>query len=285
MERPTKTSAPSRVPVHPFAAPFVENPSAIGHQDVLGGHPQVLIELHACDGRRTRTRDHHANIFDFLVRDLERIQQRGGGNDRSAVLVIVKNWNVESPFESFLDLKAFRRTNILEIDPTKRRRDQLAGANHVVWIHTVDLDIENIDIGKALEEYALALHHGFARQGADISQSKNRSPVADHGNQIALRRIFIGGVGIALDFEARRRNARRVGEGQVLGGHRWLGGNDLELSRSTLAVVGESLVLQTHWKFLVRAPVMLFESHFVPGRQGRLGSRVARFYQITRGLV
>ena len=43
-------------------------------------------------------------------------------------------------------------------------------------IFGVELDIEDVDIGKALEENRLAFHHRLAGQGADIAQAETAVP-------------------------------------------------------------------------------------------------------------
>ena len=125
----------------------------------------------------------------------------------------MKDRDIESVLQDFLDLETLRRTNILEVDAAEGRRDQLTGSNHVLGVDAVDLDIEDVDIRKTLEEDALSLHHGLARQRTDIAQSENRSPVAHHRNQVALRRVAVGCVRIPLDLQAGGGYAWRIGKG------------------------------------------------------------------------
>ena len=158
----------------------------------------------------------------------------------------MKNRDIEGPLEGLLDFKALGCANILKVDTPEGRRDQLTGADHVLGVHAIDLDVEDVDIRKTLEENAFALHDGLARHGTDIPKPKDGGSVAHHGHQVALCRISIRRARIALDLEARGRYPGRIGEGQVLGRDRRLAGNDLDLPGSTVAVVGEGPLLQTH---------------------------------------
>ena len=56
----------------------------------------------------------------------------------------------------------------------------------------VDLNIKNIDIGKALEEHRLTFHHRLGGQRSTVTKPEDRRAVADDCHQVALCCIIIG---------------------------------------------------------------------------------------------
>jgi hypothetical protein len=79
-----------------------------------------------------------------------------------------------------------------------------------------DLDVDRVDVGEALEEHALALHHRLGGQRAQVAQTQDGGAVGDHGHQIALGGVVVGEVmGIAGDRQHRHGHARRIGQRQV----------------------------------------------------------------------
>ena len=179
------------VGVHAFFAALVDHAPAIAEKDVLGLDTQILVELCAGDPRRSGTGEDHADVRNVALCDQQGVEQRRAGDDRRAVLVVVKDRDVERVLEPLFDLETLRSPNVLQVDPTKGGCDQLAGSNDLFGVGTVDLDVEYVDIGKTLEEDALALHDRLTREGPDVAESENRGPVRDDGNQVPLGRVAV----------------------------------------------------------------------------------------------
>jgi hypothetical protein len=89
------------------------------------------------------------------------------------VLVVVKNGDIHPLAESLLDLKAFRGFDILQIDPAERWLHGGNGLDDGVGVSEIKLDIKDIDVGKPLEENALAFHNGFGGLRADIAEPED----------------------------------------------------------------------------------------------------------------
>ena len=62
-----------------------------------------------------------------LPASFERVQQSGAGDDRGAVLIVVKDRNLHRPPQLFLDDKTLRRFDVFQVDAAERRLQQLAG--------------------------------------------------------------------------------------------------------------------------------------------------------------
>ena len=67
-----------------------------------------------------------------------------------------------------LNVEAFRRFNIFEVDTAKGRFQRRHNINEFIGIELVHFDIENVDTGKFLEQNALTFHDRFTGQRADI---------------------------------------------------------------------------------------------------------------------
>ena len=128
----------------------------------------------------------------------------------------MENGDATLPGEAGLDFKTFRRLDILEINTPEGIGDQRYRGYKLRRILGVDLYIDGVDPGKALEQQRLAFHHGFAGKRAQVAQPKHCGTVADNRHQIALAGVQVGIVGIFGDFPAGLCHAGTVGQGQVL---------------------------------------------------------------------
>ena len=108
--------------------------------------------------------------------------------------------------------------------------------DELVDVPGVDLEVDRIDVGEALEEHRLAFHHRLGGQRAKIAKTQDGRAVGNDGHQIALGGVVIGGGGILRDLADWYGNARAIGQRQVaLGGHR-LCGRDFQFARLALLV-------------------------------------------------
>ena len=103
--------------------------------------------------------------------------------------------------------------------------------DELVDVLGVDLEIDAVDVGEALEQDGLAFHHRLAGERADVAQAKHRGAVGDHGDEVAADRVVVGGVGILGDLHAGSGDAGRIGQRQVALGDQRLGGDDLDFPR------------------------------------------------------
>ena len=169
--------------------------------------------------------------MELAAGEVKRVDQTGRGNDCRAVLVVVEHWNVEELAQPLFDDEAFRRLDVLQIDPAEGRVQKAHAIDELVDVAGVDLEIDRVDIGKAFEQRAFALHDGLGSQRAEIPEPQDRGAVRDHRDEMAL------------DVQARERHTRRIGERQIPLRRQWLGRRDRQLSRTTAGVELQGLVL------------------------------------------
>jgi hypothetical protein len=67
----------------------------------------------------------------------------------------------------------------------------------------VELDVDRIDVGEALEQHRLAFHHRLGRQRAEVPRPRMAVPLEMTATRIALGGIIVGGGGIFGDGRDR----------------------------------------------------------------------------------
>ena len=162
------------------------------------------------------------------------------------MLVVVEHGDVAECLQPFLDLEAVGRLDVLQVDPAEGRGDGPNGGDHLIHRAGIQLDVDRIDVGELLEEVALALHDRLRGQWADVSEPEHRRAVGHHCDEVSLGGVFVHVVGARLDGEARLSDAGRIGEREIALGEQRLGRNDLDFSRTAVAVVVEGIALEAH---------------------------------------
>ena len=185
-----------------------------------GRNAHGFYQLDAGDGRSARAIADELEILDVALGDMERIDQRRRGDDGGSVLVVVEDRNIHDLAQALLDHETFGGLDVLEIYAAKGGAEVAHGADKFIDILGVNLEIDGIDIGEALEEHGLAFHDRFRGERAQIAKAQNGGAIGDDGDEIALGRIIIGGIGIFSDGADRHGDARAIGQRQIaLGGH------------------------------------------------------------------
>ena len=230
--------------VHALLAPAVDDTLGVAQQHVAPGHAHRHQQIHAGDAGRARAVDDELEFGDVAPRELQRVQQPRGGDDGGAVLVVVEDGDVEQLLELLLDDEAVRRLDVLQVDAAEARAQIAHAVDDGFRVGRIHQDVDGVDVGEALEQRALALHHRLGRHGAEVAEPQDRGAVGDHRHQVALVGVVVGEVRILGDRQHRHGHARRVGQRQVaLGGQR-LGRRDLELAGLALAVEQQRFLLR-----------------------------------------
>ena len=172
---------------------------------------------------------HQLRVAQFAAGEVAGVDQPRRGDDRGAVLVVVEHRNVHQLAQPLLDHEAFRRLDVLQVDAAEAD-EEAHGVHHVVDILGVDLEIDAVDVGEALEQRDLAFHHRLRRHRTEIAQAQHRGAVRHHGDHVALRRVVVGERRIALDVQARFRDTRRIREREIARGGDRLGDARLQLA-------------------------------------------------------
>ena len=187
-ERPKKMSAPSiassrrahvrvdgmrRLPlVHALRAAAIDHALGVAQHDVARLEADRLDEIEAGDAGRAGAVADEPRGLDVAAGQLQGVDHAGGGDDRRAVLVVMEHRNVHQLAQPLLDDEAFRRLDVLEIDAAERRPEIAHALMNSSGILGVDLQIDRIDIGEALEQDRLALHHRLGGERPEIAEAR-----------------------------------------------------------------------------------------------------------------
>ena len=153
-----------------------------------------LDQLDAGDRRRAGAVDHDLDVLEPALGDLQRVEQPGGGDDRGAVLVVVEHRDRHQLAQPLLDDEAFRRLDVLEVDAAEAGGEIAHAVDEGVDVGGVDLDVDGVDVGEALEQHRLAFHHRLGRKRAAIAQAEDGRAIGDDGDEIALGGVIEGAV-------------------------------------------------------------------------------------------
>ena len=246
-DRPKNTSAPSIASASvralvvtacadfhwfmPFGAALVDHALGVAQDDVVVRQAHALSSsTQAIDGGAGAV-DHHLDVFDVAAGQVQRVDQAGGGDDRGAVLVVMEDRDVHQLAQALLDDEAFRRLDVFQVDAAEGRAEEAHAVDELVDVLGVDLEVDAIDVGEALEQDGLAFHHRLRGQRAEIAQAQHGGAVGDHRDEIALGRVVVGQRRDSWRCagRARRRRANRPGTGRAAWSAAWSG--DLELAR------------------------------------------------------
>ncbi len=219
----------------------MDHAARIGDVDVLALHAQQHHHVEAGDGGRAGAGNGQLDPADVLAHHLQRVEQRRGGDDGGAVLVVVEDRDVHALAQLLLDVEAFRRLDVFQVDAAHGRLQHGDGVDQLVRIVLRQFQVEHVDPGEFLEQAALAFHDGLGGQRADVTQAQHGGAVADHGHQVAARSVVGSGVGVGGDFLAGIGHAGRIGERQVALVRQGLGGDHFDLAAHGAAVVFEGI--------------------------------------------
>ena len=118
--------------------------------------------------------------------------QAGRRDDRGAVLVVMEDRDVHQLAQALLDDEAFRRLDVLEVDAAEGRAEIAHAVDELVRVLGVDLEVDGVDVGEALEQHRLAFHHRLGGERAEIAEAEDRGAVGDHRDEVALGGVVEG---------------------------------------------------------------------------------------------
>ena len=143
-----------------------------------------------------------------------------------------------------LDLKAFRRLDVLEIDAAEGRLKRADDIDQLADVLLVQLDVEAVDAREFLEEDGFAFHDRLGGQGADVTEAENGRAIGDDSDEI-LTRCQLGGLPfVSHDGFAGRSDAGRIGEREITLVAERFGRLDFEFSRLRQAMIDQRACFQ-----------------------------------------
>jgi hypothetical protein len=213
--------------VHQLLAALIDEAFDVVDPDVLAFRAERDEQIEAGERGRTRARGDDLCLLDRLSGQFQTVQDRGGDDDRGAVLVVVEDGDVHLLAQLGLDLEALRRLDVFQVDAAEGRLQRGDDRNHRIDGRRVDLDVEDVDAGELLEQDGLAFHHRLGGERADIAEAEDGGAVGDDGDEIAPRCVERGGLRDLRQWRgrARRRPANRPAQGRAGCRAAWLPGS------------------------------------------------------------
>ena len=164
--------------------------------------------------RAPRAVEDDAAVGEGAARDLQRVGERGGDDDGRAVLVVVKDGDVQLALEHLLYLKALGRGDVLEVYAAEAGRDGADGGDYVRALVHVEAERHGVHAAELLEEQGLALHDGHGGQRSDVPEPEHGGAVRDDGDEVPARGELPDGGRVSRDLAAGLRHAGGVGRGE-----------------------------------------------------------------------
>ena len=218
----------------------MDKAAGVEHEDIFAAYTQLHIEAGASDAGGARAHHDHAHILDIATGDFAGVQQCRAGNDGGAMLVIVEDRNIHGGLEGFFNDKAFRGLDVFEVDTAEGRFESFHHADELTGSRGLQAEVINVNVGKDLEQHALAFHDRFAGFRPDIAKAKHGSTVGNNGNEIGTAGVFTDQLFIFSNSVARFGNTGRIGEGKVFLGFAGLYRNNFQF-----AATGGAMVLKS----------------------------------------
>ena len=163
----------------------VDHALGVADEHVLAADAQAHHDVQAGQRRGAGAGDHDLDRADVLAHQFQAVEQRGGRDDRRAVLVVVEHGDVEAIAQLLLDVEALGGLDVLEVDAAERGLHGGDDLDQLVGVALGQLDVEHIDASELLEQAALAFHHRLGGQRADVAQAQHGGAVGDDADQVA----------------------------------------------------------------------------------------------------
>jgi hypothetical protein len=187
----------------------------VSHQhDILRRQSHCLQQLDAGDRGGAGAVDHHFRPVEPAAGQMEGVDQASCGDNCCAVLIVVEHRDIEELTQPLFDDEAFRCLDVFEVDAAEGRVQETHAVDELVDVAGIDLEINRVDVGKALEQCAFALHDRLGER-AEIAEPQDRGAVRDHRDKIALRGVIEGGAGLTFDMQTWERHTGRIGQREI----------------------------------------------------------------------
>ena len=180
------------VGVHCLGATLEDHAGDVRDDDVLALQPKTDQQVQAGQGRGAGTGGDEAHVADGLADHAQPVQDRGGNDDRRAMLIVVEDRDAHAAPQRLFDDEAVRGLDVLKIDAAEARLQRRDDLHQALRVALVDLDVEDIDVGELLEQHRLAFHDRLRGQAADGTQTEHGGAVGDHRHQVAAGRVMGG---------------------------------------------------------------------------------------------
>ncbi|CDE52720.1 uncharacterized protein BN596_00908 [Roseburia sp. CAG:303] len=168
--------------IHVFCTAFVDCTCPVAENNIA----HSIAEQKLCDGNGSSPCPIycHPDIFCPFLYQFQCIDESCQRYHGCPMLVIVKDRDIAALLQFFLNFKASRCRNILQINSSKTAGYQSYGIYNLIHIFAADTEWKCIHTAKRFEQYTFALHNRHSGLRTDISQSQHCRSVCYHQAEI-----------------------------------------------------------------------------------------------------
>ena len=179
--------------IHAFLTTAIDDALRVAQNDVGGLESDRLDQVETGDAGGAGAVANEPRVSDVAPGQMHGVDHPRGGDDRRAVLIVMKDGNVHHLAQALLDVEALRRLDVFEIDPAKRRPKIFHRIDEFVRILGPDFQVDRIDVGESLEQHRLAFHHRLRSKRAEVAEAEDRRAVGNDRDHVAACRVVVGG--------------------------------------------------------------------------------------------
>ena len=130
---------------------------------------QRYQQVHTGDCCGTRARNHHPHVGDVFLHHAQAVEDGGSADNCRAVLIVVEYRNIHPLAQFLFNIETFWRFNVFEVDSAEGRFERSDNFNKFVRVEFINFNVKYINPGEFLKQNALAFHHRFACQRANVA--------------------------------------------------------------------------------------------------------------------
>ncbi len=192
---------------------------AVGQQQFCDGHSCAAGAVY-----------HNAAVLLLFAHHLQGVDDTRQHYDGRAVLVVVKNGDVQGGFQPLFNLKASGGGDVLQIDAPEAGSHPGHRLDDFLRVLGVQTDGDGIDAPKFFEQDGFSLHNRHGGMGPDVSQAQDGAAVGYHRYGVGFHGVCIGSRFVLGDDLAGFGHAGGVGQGQIFPGLDRRFGHGLQLA-------------------------------------------------------
>src|SRR5690606_1299975 len=140
---------------HIRLAAFMDDAARIHHVNIARLHAELDDQVQAGNGSRAGAGTYQLDLVDLLVDHFQAVDDGSRGNNGCAVLVIVEDGDLHALAQLLLDIEAFGRLDVFEVDATQGRLQGRNDVDELVRVGFGELDVEYVYACEFLEQAAL----------------------------------------------------------------------------------------------------------------------------------
>ncbi len=170
------------------------------------------------DAGGAETADDDPDIFHPFPHHLQRVDQTRQNHHGRAVLIVVKDGDIQLLLQAALDLETAGAGDVLQADGAETGGDPLHRLDDLLRIPGFETDGKGVDSGEVLEEQRLSFHDRQRRRRPDIAEAEDGRAVRNERDTVLFHGQFIDAFRLVVNGHRHPGHARRVDHREIIAG-------------------------------------------------------------------